>query len=52
LLLTTVFDPGVKKFISRHIEMIMLTKDDDRIDLVVFGNNNLAEFNEEVQHME
>ena len=33
--------PGAKRFTSRHIEMMMLTKDEDRIDLVVIDNNNL-----------
>ena len=42
LLLTTVLDPGVKRFTSRHIEMIMHTKDDDSMDLVVFVDNNLS----------
>ena len=31
----------MKRFTSRHIEMTMLTKDDDSMNLVVFDNNNL-----------
>jgi len=37
-----VLNPGAKRFTSKHIEMTMLTKDDDSKALVVFDNNNLS----------
>jgi hypothetical protein len=37
----TVLKHGAKRFTSRHIEMIMLTQDEDSMNLVDFDNNNL-----------
>ncbi len=33
---------GAKRFTSRHIEMIILTQDEDSMNLVDFDNNNLS----------
>jgi hypothetical protein len=42
LLLIIVLKPGVKRFTSKHIEMTILIKDEDMVNLTAFDNRNLS----------
>lgn len=41
-LLIIVLKLGVKRFTSKHIEMTILIKDEDRVNLTAFDNSNLS----------